>query len=197
AAVAFAAIAVLNGDTLLAISALSLGGACFGFLRYNWQPASIYLGDAGSLFVGFFLACTALISSYTEQNVFAAGAPVLILIVPILDTTLVSMARIANGISPMNGSDDHFAIRLKAAGWSAGAVAAMAMGLTALGGIAALGMILSPGSVAAAILISFGGLFLALLLILYFVFPTPSSAAQARDTSLTSGDLAIEPIKRL
>lgn len=196
ASLAFAIIAILNGDALIATAALALGGACFGFLRYNWQPASIYLGDAGSLFVGFFLACLALIGSYTSRNVFAAVAPVLILVVPILDTTLVSMARIAKGVSPMNGSDDHFAIRLKAAGWSSAMVAAAAMGLTALSSAAAIAMVSSPSSVAAGILLAFGLVFVALLFALYFVFPTPSAREAKLPAQSLGSELAVEPIKR-
>ncbi len=173
AAAGFAIVAWLAGDALITAACLALAGACIGFLRYNRAPASIYLGDTGSLFIGFILATLALIGSYSSRNVFAASAPVLILLVPILDTALCSVARLAKGMSPMNGSDDHLALRLKAAGWSARAVARAAMGVTALGVAASIVMILSDARVAAGILIAFALSFLAALLVLYFAFPTP------------------------
>lgn len=174
AAFGFAVVAWLAGDVLITAACLALGGACVGFLRYNRAPATIYLGDTGSLFIGFLLATLALIGSYTTRNVIAASAPVLILAVPILDTALCSVSRLAKGMSPMNGSDDHLALRLKAAGWSARAVANAAMAATGGGVAAAVTMILSRAEVAAAILVVFGALFCVALLVLFFAFPTPS-----------------------
>ncbi|MEO0812135.1 MAG: MraY family glycosyltransferase, partial [Myxococcota bacterium] len=178
AALAFAALAILAGDVFIACACLALAGACIGFLRYNMSPASIYLGDAGSLFIGFLLACLSLIGSYTTRNVFAAAAPVAILFIPILDTALCSVARIAKGLSPMNGSDDHFALRLKAAGWSSNRVAGLSAGVTALMGSAAIAMVLSPPHVAAVILLCLGSVFVVALLALYFLFPPKSERSQ-------------------
>lgn len=81
----------------------------------------------------------AMIGAYTRHSEVGALAPVLILIVPILDTTLVVLARLASGQSPFKGSNDHFAIRLKARGFSARGVALFAYGLGlrgAAGGVA-------------------------------------------------------------
>ncbi|MEL6543588.1 MAG: MraY family glycosyltransferase, partial [Myxococcota bacterium] len=178
AALAFAALAILAGDVFIACACLALAGACIGFLRYNMSPASIYLGDAGSLFIGFLLACLSLIGSYTTRNVFAAAAPVAILFIPILDTALCSVARIAKGLSPMNGSDDHFALRLKAAGWRSNRVAGLSAGVTALMGSAAIAMVLSPPHVAAVILLCLGTVFVVALLALYFLFPPKSERSQ-------------------
>lgn len=175
AALWFAVIATFYGDVAIGTACCALAGACFGVLRLNWPSASIYLGDAGSLFIGFLLACIALIGSYTVNNVFAAVAPVMILTVPILDTALVSMARLAKGMSPMNGSDDHFAIRLKAAGWSAAQVATAAIITTNLGGVAALVAIEASADIAAFVVVGYATACLVGLMVLYFAFPTPSA----------------------
>ncbi|MEM6730037.1 MAG: MraY family glycosyltransferase [Myxococcota bacterium] len=192
ASIGFALIAILDGDVILSATCLALAGATFGFLRYNREPASIYLGDAGSLFVGFLLACLALIGSYTSRNVFAAASPILILGVPIFDTVLCSVARIAKGISPMNGSDDHFAIRLKAAGWSARAVARSTMGATAIGVIASLVMVTTPASVAAVVLLGFVLAFVGTLLVIYFAFPTPTQRRALQERAVSAASAVAE-----
>lgn len=179
AAVAFAVIALLGGDTLVATTALALLGSLLGFLHYNRAPARIYLGDTGSLFIGFMLASLGLLGAYTRHNEVAALAPVLVLIVPILDTTLVSVARIARGMSPLSGSDDHFAIRLKARGWSAAQVAWFASGVGALGGATGVSVVLVELGVALALVALMGAVFMGLLLWLYFACPAPSRIATA------------------
>ena len=97
----------------------ALVGSLVGFLRYNQPPAQIYLGDTGAMFIGFMLAALAMNGSYTALSALGALVPPMILIVPILDTVLVTFARAAAGKSPARGSDDHFAVRLRHRGWSA------------------------------------------------------------------------------
>lgn len=98
-----------------AVSLLSviLAGAILGFLRYNFHPASIYLGDAGSLFIGFMLAALSMNAGYTRANLLAVISPVLILGIPLFDLTLVMWIRWKNGVPVMKGSPDHFALRLR------------------------------------------------------------------------------------
>ena len=139
ASLALFAVALRNDHDMIAMTALVLCGALLGFLAYNRAPARIYLGDTGSLFIGFMLAALSMIGSYTEVNTLGALAPVAILCVPILETLLLTAARLSKGMSPLQGSPDHFAIRLKAHGWSANQVAAVAMALSAAGaGVAGL-----------------------------------------------------------
>lgn len=116
AAATFFFIAVPTGDLLTAVVSAGLAGACIGFVGYNWHPASIFMGDAGSLFLGFMLAAVSISTSYTATNNIALLSPLLILAVPIYDTFYVSILRMAKGKNPFKGSRDHFALRLKAIG---------------------------------------------------------------------------------
>jgi len=95
--------------TLLA----ALAGSLLGFLRYNLEPARIYMGDTGSLFVGLTLAALAMNNSYTSRNLAASLSPVVILGVPIFDMLFVMFIRWRRGIPVMRGSPDHFALRLR------------------------------------------------------------------------------------
>lgn len=106
-------VASLNGRTMIAIMTIALGGSILGFLRWNMPHARIYLGDAGSLFIGLMIGALAMIGSYTDKNLVATLAPVLILGVPIFDTIFVSYIRFKRGRSIFLGSNDHFAIRLR------------------------------------------------------------------------------------
>lgn len=121
AAVTLSVVALVNGKVMVAIVAISLAGALIGFLRYNFNPARIYMGDTGSMFLGFTLAALSIgntVGSYTKTNFFGFIAPVLILGVPIFDMLLVMYFRSRRGQSMFHGSNDHYAIRLKKAGWS-------------------------------------------------------------------------------
>jgi UDP-GlcNAc:undecaprenyl-phosphate GlcNAc-1-phosphate transferase len=114
-----------------------LAGSTLGFLIYNFQPAKIYMGDTGALFVGFILAGISMGESYTARNVVAIYAPILILGVPIFDTILVMFLRFLKGKSMFRGSNDHLALRLKALGFSVKQVVSILWGLSLLGILAA------------------------------------------------------------
>ncbi len=111
-------VAILNGSTTIAIMAGALAGALLGFLRFNYRPAKIFLGDAGSMFIGLMLAALSITVDYTHENPLAYIAPILILGVPIYDTFLVMLMRAKKRIPVHLGSPDHYAIRLKRIGWS-------------------------------------------------------------------------------
>jgi UDP-GlcNAc:undecaprenyl-phosphate GlcNAc-1-phosphate transferase len=114
---------IMNGDTTFAMLALALVGATLGFLAFNRAPAKIFLGDAGSMFLGFMLGALAMNGHYTQRHVFAAVAPVLIVGVPLFDTVFVIGARLARRIPIMRGSPDHFAVRLRNHGVRPGMIA--------------------------------------------------------------------------
>ncbi|MEI7640609.1 MAG: MraY family glycosyltransferase [bacterium] len=118
AAMAFFIMAAFAGRINDMIPAIALFGAVLGFLIYNKPPAKIYMGDAGALFLGFMLSSLALNESYSTINYIAVLAPILILIVPIFDTTLVSFIRVSKGMLPLHGSNDHLAQRLVMLGLS-------------------------------------------------------------------------------
>lgn len=100
------------------VAAAALAGSVLGFLPYNFQPARIYMGDSGALFLGFILAGIAMGQSYTEIHPVSLYAPILILGVPIYDTLLVMALRTLKGRSMFRGSNDHLALRLRALGWN-------------------------------------------------------------------------------
>jgi UDP-GlcNAc:undecaprenyl-phosphate GlcNAc-1-phosphate transferase len=113
AAASFCLIAALNGQFLVAALAAGTAGCAAGFLRHNFHPAKIYMGDAGSLFLGFLLAVLGL--KLTLEQTPAAVAlfvPLLVLGLPVFDTTLVTWQRLAHGRSPFQGGRDHASHRL-------------------------------------------------------------------------------------
>lgn len=115
-----------------ALPAAALAGACFGFLVYNFSPAKIYLGDAGSHFLGFALAAISLNLSYSHTNDLAVFSPLLILGLPLFDLLLMTVIRTKKGIPPWKGSPDHIPLRLKALGLGKVQVVAALYGATAL-----------------------------------------------------------------
>ena len=115
-AIAALSIAIANfmaGRYAVCLLSIILAGAILGFLRHNFHPATIYLGDAGSLFIGFMLAALSMNAGYTRANLLAVISPVLILGIPLFDLMLVVWIRWRNGIPVMKGSPDHFALRLR------------------------------------------------------------------------------------
>jgi len=138
-------VGVFNGSTVIAIMAVSLGGSLLGFLRYNFEPAKIYLGDTGSMFIGMMMGALAMIGNYTVQNAVACLAPVLILGIPIFDTLFVMYIRYRRGLSIIAGSPDHFALRLRKWRLSTKQTVVISYGVSALlGAVALLMMHLDP-----------------------------------------------------
>ncbi|MCC7171279.1 MAG: undecaprenyl/decaprenyl-phosphate alpha-N-acetylglucosaminyl 1-phosphate transferase [Planctomycetes bacterium] len=126
------AMAWWNGDIAIASFTFALAGAAFGFLRFNVQPARIYLGDAGSMLLGFLVAALATQASWAKHSPYAVAAPIVLLAVPIFDTALVSFHRLKRGCSPFRGSPDHFAVRLRRNGFSARVVAPVTWGIATI-----------------------------------------------------------------
>lgn len=128
----FVCVGLLTRNAPLALAAAALAGALLGFLAWNWRPARIYLGDAGSLFIGFTLSALAMWASYTVRNRAALGVPLLVLGVPLFEMAFLVVMRLRAGRSPFRGSPDHFALRLRNAGKSVPAIVLSAMGVSAL-----------------------------------------------------------------
>jgi UDP-GlcNAc:undecaprenyl-phosphate GlcNAc-1-phosphate transferase len=108
----FGTIALVNGQFLVSALAFALAGGAAGFLRDNRPPARIYMGDAGSLFLGIMLAALGMLLSLDAGMLQTTAIPVLVLTVPVLDTALVTVSRIRHGISPFQGGRDHTSHRL-------------------------------------------------------------------------------------
>jgi UDP-GlcNAc:undecaprenyl-phosphate GlcNAc-1-phosphate transferase len=117
-------VALLNGRFMVAAFTVALIGALLGFLRSNFYPAKIYLGDCGSLFIGLTLGALAMVMDYTAHNPLGWLAPLFILAVPLIDTLYVIILRLRAGRKVYYGSPDHFPLRVRRRldGWTAGTV---------------------------------------------------------------------------
>lgn len=113
AAIFFTLLAAMSGQYLVGALAAALVGACAGFLIYNWNPAHIFMGDAGSLFLGFMLAAVAIKLRFPSNSVTVTWMiPVLVLGLPIFDTTLVFISRLRCGKNPLTTpGKDHISHR--------------------------------------------------------------------------------------
>jgi UDP-GlcNAc:undecaprenyl-phosphate GlcNAc-1-phosphate transferase len=101
-------LAYLNDQHLAAALSLAIFASCLGFLFWNKRPASIYLGDAGALYLGFLLAAISIrIDLDNDSAPIRALVLILILAIPVIDTTQVVVSRIAKGKSPFEGGRDH------------------------------------------------------------------------------------------
>jgi UDP-GlcNAc:undecaprenyl-phosphate GlcNAc-1-phosphate transferase len=110
----------ISGDQYF-IAALSIvvAGSTLGFLIWNRAPARIYMGDAGALFLGLLIATlTVRFKPSTDNSVSSFAIPVLLLAIPILDTTVAVLSRLRRKVSPFQGGKDHLSHRLVRAGLS-------------------------------------------------------------------------------
>lgn len=109
----------------------ALGGAALGFLRHNFHPSHIIMGDAGAYFFGYVLAATSILGNLKVTTVFALVPPVLFLLLPVLDTTQVFIRRLMAGKNPLSTpGKDHLHHRLLALGLSQRRTAITLWGLT-------------------------------------------------------------------
>jgi UDP-GlcNAc:undecaprenyl-phosphate GlcNAc-1-phosphate transferase len=177
-ALGFAVVAAINGEPLVLTTTAALFGACLGFLWFNKEPARMYLGDTGSMLIGTLLGAFAMIGRYSETNDLSPlFVPLAVLGAPLFDLGLVILARLASGKVIWHGSPDHYAIRLKAAGWTARGVAWLTAVVGVLFGGAAIASVYLDDSWAAVV---FGATALsgvAALVILLVRFPAPVRAA--------------------
>jgi UDP-GlcNAc:undecaprenyl-phosphate/decaprenyl-phosphate GlcNAc-1-phosphate transferase len=141
-AAAFLAISFINtGAYTEALMTATFAAALLGFLVYNSNPASIFMGDCGSMFVGFFLASSALVNvsgGRSRSFLPVLAVPILVLFIPIFDTTLVTILRKLSGRAASQGGRDHTSHRLVALGMSERHAVMMLYGFAALSGLLAL-----------------------------------------------------------
>ena len=130
-----------SGHITEALLLLTFAGALVGFLVYNSTPASIFMGDCGSMFIGFFLASAALVNvsgGRSRSLLPVLAVPILVLFIPIFDTTFVMILRKLSGRAASQGGRDHTSHRLVALGMSERHAVWMLYGLAALSGFLAL-----------------------------------------------------------
>ncbi|HJX93005.1 MAG TPA: hypothetical protein VJ372_21095 [Pyrinomonadaceae bacterium] len=141
-AAGFLAVGFINtGQLVEAYMLIAFGGALLGFLVYNSNPASIFMGDCGSMFVGFFLASSALVNmtgGRTRSLLPVLAVPILVLFIPIFDTTFVTVLRKLSGRAASQGGRDHTSHRLVALGMSERRAVMMLYGFAGLSGLLAL-----------------------------------------------------------
>jgi len=128
AAGTFFVVALLQSDTKLvllskqlqlsAALAVMLMGACMGFLLYNFNPAKVFMGDSGALFLGFMLAAISTIGTLKSTAIMALFIPIVVVALPILDVALSIFRRMRQGMGLMQPDKDHIHHRLLKFGWS-------------------------------------------------------------------------------
>ncbi|HEY6804103.1 MAG TPA: MraY family glycosyltransferase [Pyrinomonadaceae bacterium] len=131
-------VSVAQGRPLMIVVALVLCGSLAGFLRYNFNPASIFLGDSGALFVGFMLASLSVLGTQKAATAVAVVVPILAFGFPMVDTAMTMGRRIVSRKPIFEGDDEHIHHMLLARGWSQRKVALILYGVCASFGLAAV-----------------------------------------------------------
>lgn len=149
-------VSLVQGNALVAVIALVLTGALAGFLRYNFNPASIFLGDSGSLFVGFSLAALSVRGSQKASTAIAVAIPILAFGLPMVDTSVAVARRFISGKPIFQGDREHIHHMLLERGWSQRRVALVLYGVSALFGLLAMLFVNSGNSLTAVVLFVVG-----------------------------------------
>jgi UDP-GlcNAc:undecaprenyl-phosphate GlcNAc-1-phosphate transferase len=158
AAIFLGASFLAGGQVTEAVFTAVFVAALIGFLFYNTNPASIFMGDCGSMFIGFFLASTALahVSGGRSRSLLSVLAvPVLLLVIPIFDTTLVTVLRKLAGRSASQGGRDHASHRLVALGLTERRAVGLLYALAMLSGILAFSVSNLPNEVSLVLITGF------------------------------------------
>lgn len=132
--------ALMQGNIVLAIAVVPLAGALLGFLRYNFNPATIFLGDSGSLFIGFLLGCYGLLWNEKSATMLGMTAPLMALAIPLLDTLLAVLRRFLHNKPIFAADRGHIHHRLLDRGMTPRKAALLLYGCCAIGAICSLGM---------------------------------------------------------
>jgi UDP-GlcNAc:undecaprenyl-phosphate GlcNAc-1-phosphate transferase len=125
-------VAIFNGFSLVSLLTITLAGAILGFLRFNFNPATIFLGDCGSLFIGFMLSALALVGSEKAPTVIAVAIPLVSFGLPILETTLSVMRRLISGRPLFTADREHIHHKLLQLGMTHRQVVIVLYGVSAI-----------------------------------------------------------------
>ncbi len=131
-------VSVAQARPLMIVVSLVLCGALAGFLRYNFNPASIFLGDSGALFVGFMLAALSVLGTQKAATAVAVVVPILAFGFPVVDAAMTMSRRIVSRRPVFQGDNEHIHHMLLARGWSQRKVALVLYGVCASFGLAAV-----------------------------------------------------------
>ena len=147
------AVSLLIPNPMVTCLTIALAGAILGFLRFNFHPASIFLGDSGSLFIGFMLSALALAGSQKAPTMVAVAIPVISFGVPILDVMLAVVRRFLGGKPLFSGDNDHIHHKLLKRGLSQRTAVLVLYGATAGFALLSLFLIHDAGMIALVLMI--------------------------------------------
>jgi UDP-GlcNAc:undecaprenyl-phosphate/decaprenyl-phosphate GlcNAc-1-phosphate transferase len=139
-------VALLDGPSLVEVMTIALAGAILGFLRYNFNPATIFLGDSGSLFIGFLLSALALKGAQKAPTIVAVAIPVVSFGLPILETTLSILRRLISGRPVFTADREHIHHKLLQHGMTHRQVVILLYGVSAVFALLSLFLLWPTGS---------------------------------------------------
>ncbi len=139
-------VALLNGPSLVTVMTLALAGAILGFLRFNFNPATIFLGDSGSLFIGFVLSALALHGAQKAPTIVAVAIPVVSFGLPILETSLSILRRLISGRPVFTADREHIHHKLLQHGMTHRQVVILLYGVSAVFAMLSLFLLWPTGS---------------------------------------------------
>jgi UDP-GlcNAc:undecaprenyl-phosphate GlcNAc-1-phosphate transferase len=139
-------VALLGNLSLISLISLALAGAILGFLRYNFNPATIFLGDCGSLFIGFMLSALALYGAQKAPTIIAVAIPVVSFGLPILETSLSVLRRFISGRPVFTADREHIHHKLLQRGMSHRQVVVLLYGVSAVFALLSLFLLWPTGS---------------------------------------------------
>lgn len=142
ASLCIAYVAYIHGDEygmmVVCLAMLALAGGCLGFLPFNFYPAKIFMGDGGSLFLGFMIAALSVVGPLKRSTVIAVVVPVIVLGIPIFDTFFAILRRVVNHRPIMEADKGHLHHRLMESGYGQRRAVLMLYGISAIMGMAAV-----------------------------------------------------------
>ena len=139
-------VALLNGQSLVTVMTIALAGAILGFLRFNFNPATIFLGDSGSLFIGFLLSALALKGAQKAPTIVAIAIPVVSFGLPILETSLSIVRRLISGRPVFTADREHIHHKLLQHGMTHRQVVILLYGVSAIFALLSLFLLWPTGS---------------------------------------------------
>jgi len=139
-------VALLNGPSLVTVMTIALAGAILGFLRFNFNPATIFLGDSGSLFIGFVLSALALQGAQKAPTIVAVAIPVVSFGLPILETALSILRRLISGRPVFTADREHIHHKLLQHGMTHRQVVILLYGVSAVFAMLSLFLLWPTGS---------------------------------------------------
>lgn len=155
-----AILSVLQGNVVLAVIMLALFGSLTGFMLFNFYPAQEFMGDSGSLFLGFTIATASVLTASKSEALVGVGLPILVLGIPIFDTLISMLRRYLTRYGILSPDRSHFHHKLIDKGLKPHHVAVIAYAITAIVSAAGFLLLLTHGTFSIVLFVSCLGLFL-------------------------------------